>query len=318
MKQNHWTILGIDPTDDTRAIKRAYAAKLKAIDPDADPKSFIALRMARHTALGQPAEDSVAPVASPKDEQAVNDSQPVPQPARITNSPLKNSCSDISNLLWSSGAWTVAHETQLAKLADAFFKNPELEHLDVRKDVEAWVAHLIAETVPRSDSMIDAAITKFGWEVHDEDEDPLDAAWPEFVLDVIERKNDLNFRRELGDPSHHLYEAFRMLKRSHPEPISDQDAAAHGPNICALLNNIHLYYPSLTQELNQEHYQKWMSWFKPRFIGDDGQIEFGKRSMNDQFYADRRGCIAEFGMIAAFIVFFMLIIIVYSLIATMS
>lgn len=41
-----WKVLGIEPTSDTRAIRTAYSALLKAIDPETDPKAFIELREA--------------------------------------------------------------------------------------------------------------------------------------------------------------------------------------------------------------------------------------------------------------------------------
>lgn len=41
-----WTILGIDPTDDVRAIKKAYARRLKENRPADDPEGFQALRKA--------------------------------------------------------------------------------------------------------------------------------------------------------------------------------------------------------------------------------------------------------------------------------
>jgi len=47
----YWAELGIDPTDDARTIKRAYAGRLKQIDMDADPAAYIALREARDAAL---------------------------------------------------------------------------------------------------------------------------------------------------------------------------------------------------------------------------------------------------------------------------
>ena len=46
-----WDRLGIEKTDDQRAIKRAYASRLKAIRPDEDPGEFQALREARDEAI---------------------------------------------------------------------------------------------------------------------------------------------------------------------------------------------------------------------------------------------------------------------------
>ena len=46
MNQNEcWSILQLEPTDDTRAIKRAYADALRTIDVDQDPAAFTALRL---------------------------------------------------------------------------------------------------------------------------------------------------------------------------------------------------------------------------------------------------------------------------------
>jgi len=46
-----WQVLGIASTDDVRAIRRAYAAQLKAIDVDHDVEGYSALRLARDEAL---------------------------------------------------------------------------------------------------------------------------------------------------------------------------------------------------------------------------------------------------------------------------
>ena len=48
-----WQTLGIEPTQDQRAIRVAYARQLKLIDVDADPQAFIALRAAFESAQQQ-------------------------------------------------------------------------------------------------------------------------------------------------------------------------------------------------------------------------------------------------------------------------
>src|SRR6202035_1471609 len=46
-----WDELGIAPCDEAKAIRRAYAARLKKLDPDRDPEAFARLRRALEWAL---------------------------------------------------------------------------------------------------------------------------------------------------------------------------------------------------------------------------------------------------------------------------
>ena len=49
----NWSILGIDPTNDVSAIKKAYAIKLKIYHPEDDPEGFQKLREAYEGAIKQ-------------------------------------------------------------------------------------------------------------------------------------------------------------------------------------------------------------------------------------------------------------------------
>lgn len=53
MLQGIWEVLGIPPTEDIRAIKRAYAAKLKSYQPEDDPEGFRRLHAAYEAALNR-------------------------------------------------------------------------------------------------------------------------------------------------------------------------------------------------------------------------------------------------------------------------
>jgi hypothetical protein len=65
-----WGELGIAPTSDRQAIRRAYATKLKLLDPTADPAVFRRLRAAYEAALlaasgGEPALQRASPMVRP-------------------------------------------------------------------------------------------------------------------------------------------------------------------------------------------------------------------------------------------------------------
>lgn len=72
MNAHAWQVLGLAPTDDVRAIKRAYAACLKRCRPEDDPEGFARLRsayemlLARVAARPQPViEMTAVPAAAP-------------------------------------------------------------------------------------------------------------------------------------------------------------------------------------------------------------------------------------------------------------
>lgn len=66
-----WDVLAIAPTDDPKAIRRAYAARLRQIDPDRDRETFARLRQALEWALAsarQPARPAPVRDPAPPDE----------------------------------------------------------------------------------------------------------------------------------------------------------------------------------------------------------------------------------------------------------
>jgi len=73
-----WQVLGIEATDDPSAIRRAYAARLKAINPDREPEAFRALRQAYESALARSEHAArrrfgPPPKLDPEEEEAETD-----------------------------------------------------------------------------------------------------------------------------------------------------------------------------------------------------------------------------------------------------
>jgi hypothetical protein len=79
-----WDVLAIAPTDDPKVIRRAYAARLKQIDPDRDRETFARLRQALEWALARAAQPRRTAPPRPEPDPAQDASSPVtPEAARL-------------------------------------------------------------------------------------------------------------------------------------------------------------------------------------------------------------------------------------------
>ena len=74
---NIWEILGIEPTRDQGAVRRAYAAAAARYNPEEHPEEFLAVRQAYEQALAF-ARSAEEPVEVPELPELTMSEQPLP------------------------------------------------------------------------------------------------------------------------------------------------------------------------------------------------------------------------------------------------
>jgi len=192
-----WAVLGIAPTDDPRAIRRAYAAQLKAIDVEADPKSFVALREA-YDSVRSHAPDRPTSLAEPAPATATIDAD---APAQGSERAIRATAAEIIALLEGDEP-IAAIEEPLTDLTLRLIAEAEAATVDLQDETEHWLVETIADAIPRSDAMVRPANAQYRWHLRRYGE-----ARPDRASILIDRMRDLNFTeihvlREGG--RHHL------------------------------------------------------------------------------------------------------------------
>lgn len=117
---NIWEVLGLAPTRDVSAIRRAYAAAAAQYNPEDHPEEFLAVRQAYEQAMAY-ARDQEPPAAAPPSPLSQQEAQPTPPPA-------------------ATGGFTLQDELN----SEQAFSSPALDHFaelyrsKQRRDRKRW------------------------------------------------------------------------------------------------------------------------------------------------------------------------------------
>jgi hypothetical protein len=177
MQLSIWARLGLPATRDRTAIRRAYAQRLKGVNPEDDAEGFQALRAAYEQALhlansGAPLtppdeSDDDAPARIDPDDRIASETAATPKRPQTTPiGRFDDLCRRLERLVRSQAEPDPADaEGALAEL----LASEALDDIGVYLRGETWLAILIAENPQRGNDLIEAAVDRFGWSESDRD-----------------------------------------------------------------------------------------------------------------------------------------------------
>ncbi len=147
-----WAELGIEPTDDAAAIKRAYAHKLKQIDASEDPNAFMRLRQAYDFLRGGddvPIQFFLAPQltpdAAPQGATEIEPTSPPssnPAPESATTPPIEDPLVELRALLDQN------KEREAIESFDQILRGARFDNIEERAALELALLEELENRVP--------------------------------------------------------------------------------------------------------------------------------------------------------------------------
>ncbi|HEU4780744.1 MAG TPA: hypothetical protein VFS58_12755 [Steroidobacteraceae bacterium] len=253
-----WATLGIAPTSDKQALRRAYAARLKVTNPEDDPEGFKKLREAYEFALSL---GSYALV----DEQERDDQDSAPCVPLVETAAPPQPPSDATAMALESALMALTHELRhggepdarkVQGLLEKILDPANLERLDLLQRADESLAELLASSIPRSDPFLALANERLEW-----DQRLQDTSLSHFASQVVSRIHALGYSEELKSGSGEEASAWARLSAP-PNPALRWTHAfllnhSSWPEL-TLIHKLEDEHPELLSELNEDNVRWWL------------------------------------------------------------
>ena len=199
-----WEILGIAPTSEQGAIRKAYAARLKEVQPEEDPAGFQLLRAAYESAL-RAAKGTMLPADRTAARSASSPPAPVPAESAALEEALARLARTLRNEAGIEGA---AFRSALEDV----LTDPRMFHVGDFRSTESRIARMMLESLPRSDGVLPIVVERFGWHRSE-----TSSRHSKEVLAVMSRTADLEIVAKLRAGTDNDARVFRMLSTPAPK-----------------------------------------------------------------------------------------------------